>query len=374
MRLLIVIIILLLVTVIHAGDNALPGYECSYVDSAIAIDGKLDESAWPSAQKIRMVKSVDGCIPVEPTEVRMLWNEENLYLSFECAAKSVNAKYSAHDQDLYKENEVVEVFIENDIFTYFEFQVNPLNARFDALIFGCNYPGGKKLLKSYNPESFKSAVAVHRENGKISRWTAEMKIAWTDLGRPGKATSRWRINLARLNQINGNVEFSAWSPCGENIHRQDLFGELILTRNYNGITPFMSNTWEDPQSDILVAFDGKMPQASSDSNFPRISWWPKKGTSEWVEYRFDKPREISSATVYWFDDSGRNGGCKIPKNSLLTYYDGQNWHKISNFKGDLSQVDRLNSITFPPVKALAVRLEVRLAENYSGGIYELSIK
>jgi hypothetical protein len=52
--------------------------------------------------------------------------------------------------------------------------------------------------------------------------------------------------------------------------------------------------------------------------------WPKKNTTEWVTYDFDKPHAVSLSRVYWFDD-GQWGGCRIPVAWKLFYKtdDGQ---------------------------------------------------
>jgi hypothetical protein len=43
-----------------------------------------------------------------------------------------------------------------------------------------------------------------------------------------------------------------------------------------------------------------------------MTWWPRKGTTEWVQYDFDQPRQVSSVAVYWFDDTP-GGGCGLPR-------------------------------------------------------------
>ena len=50
----------------------------------------------------------------------------------------------------------------------------------------------------------------------------------------------------------------------------------------------------------------KAPEAkkSSDVSVPRVTWWHHRGTKEWVERRWKSPAKVSSAAVYWFDDTG----------------------------------------------------------------------
>jgi hypothetical protein len=102
---------------------------------------------------------------------------------------------------------------------------------------------------------------------------------------------------------------------------------------------------------------------------PRFTWWPNKGTAEWVQYDFEKPKRISGSAVYFFDDTG-GGGCRIPKSWRLLYKDGNNWKELSNAGSYGVEKDKFNSVTFKPVQTSALRLEVQLQQDFSGGILE----
>jgi hypothetical protein len=58
--------------------------------------------------------------------------------------------------------------------------------------------------------------------------------------------------------------------------------------------------------------DGVLPKVSGDRGIPRFTWRDHRGTTEWVAYRFEKPKTISEVEVYWFDDTGV-GQCRVPK-------------------------------------------------------------
>ena len=52
--------------------------------------------------------------------------------------------------------------------------------------------------------------------------------------------------------------------------------------------------------DTLTALhDTVAPKGSNDHDIPRMTWWDHKGTTEWAEYDFDKPRRVSAVEVYW---------------------------------------------------------------------------
>lgn len=119
--------------------------------------------------------------------------------------------------------------------------------------------------------------------------------------------------------------------------------------------------------------DGELPENSNDHNLNYYHWWPKKDTTEWIEYDFPEAKTISEASVYWFDD-GPWGGCRIPASWRIVFKKGDNWVPVEN-KSDYPVLkDTLNTVSFQPFTTTAVRLEVVLQKEYSSGLYEWSIK
>jgi hypothetical protein len=119
--------------------------------------------------------------------------------------------------------------------------------------------------------------------------------------------------------------------------------------------------------------NGLEPSSSSDYSIPRFTWWPHKGTAEWVQYDFKKPWPISAVEVYWFDDTGK-GSCRVPQSWELLYKDGDAWKPVAGATEYGVKPDTFNRVTFPPVTASALRLEVQLQPNVSGGILEWRVK
>ncbi len=127
-------------------------------------------------------------------------------------------------------------------------------------------------------------------------------------------------------------------------------------------------------TDTLEAMnDGLLPARSSDESIPRFTWWDHKGTHEWVQYDFDEPRTIKSTDVYWFDDTGK-GQCRVPKSWRAVYRDGAGWKPVDG-AGDYEVApNKFNGMKFKPVKTTAVRLEVDLQPEFSGGILEWKVE
>jgi hypothetical protein len=123
--------------------------------------------------------------------------------------------------------------------------------------------------------------------------------------------------------------------------------------------------------------DGILPKSSGDQNVPRMTWWDHKGTTEWAEYDFEKPRELHKSDVYWFDDetAQRPGGCRVPAGYRLLYKtEAGEWREVANVGGYAVAKDKFNAVAFEPVRTTAIRLEVKLRDGFSGGILEWRVE
>ena len=124
--------------------------------------------------------------------------------------------------------------------------------------------------------------------------------------------------------------------------------------------------------DAKALNDLREPKSSTDHTFRYLHWWPKKATSEWVQYDFETPTKLSAAEVYWFDDTGI-GECRIPKSWQLLYRDGRDgeeWKPVRAASGYGIEKDRYNRTTFEPVLTSGLRLVVALPDSFSTGIHE----
>lgn len=120
--------------------------------------------------------------------------------------------------------------------------------------------------------------------------------------------------------------------------------------------------------------DGREPANSNDHSIARHTWWDHRGTAEWAQYEFDRPRRISSVSVYWWDDRPSGGRCAAPESWTLLYRTEDAWEPVSNPSEYGILLDQYNTTTFTPVTTKALRLEVHLREHWSGGILEWKVK
>lgn len=125
--------------------------------------------------------------------------------------------------------------------------------------------------------------------------------------------------------------------------------------------------------DINALSDGQIPKASNDGGIPRFTWWDHKGTREWVSWTFDKPRKVSACEVYWFDDTGR-GECRVPASWKLVYRADGQWRDVTGASAFETTLDQFNRVTFEPVEADGLRIEVKLQKGFSGGILEWKVE
>jgi hypothetical protein len=128
------------------------------------------------------------------------------------------------------------------------------------------------------------------------------------------------------------------------------------------------------ESDTVDALsDGIVPKSSNDKSIRRFTWWPRRGTEDWVTYDFEKPRKVSAVEVYWFDDTGV-GQCRVPKSWRGEWLDGDQWKPVAATGPFGVEKDTFNSVPFEPVTTKQLRITVQLQPQFSGGILEWRVK
>ncbi|MFO1077721.1 MAG: glycoside hydrolase family 127 protein [Planctomycetota bacterium] len=127
--------------------------------------------------------------------------------------------------------------------------------------------------------------------------------------------------------------------------------------------------------------DGKVPGTggvggaggAAEPRFPRFTWWDHKGTLETVDYTFPRPREVSRVAVWWFDDQP-GGGCAVPRQWRVLVRAGEEWQEVRAAGPYGTGKDGFQEVAFAPVTTTAIRLEVRLQDTKSGGLYEWRVE
>lgn len=173
--------------------------------SLIKVDGTMDEAAWQDAgatSKFFMALPMDTSLATVQTEVRMCYDDHNLYL-FAVCFKSVPGPYfveSLRRDFAFGRNDNFLVFMDpfNDLTNGFSFGTNAAGAQWD----GAMYEGGKVDLNWDN--KWTSKVKNYED-----RWILEMAIPFSSI-RYKKGISTWGINFSR-NDLRTS-EKSSWAP------------------------------------------------------------------------------------------------------------------------------------------------------------------
>ena len=153
-------------------------------------------------------------------------------------------------------------------------------------------------------------------------------------------------------------------------------GLLIVTcygaSDYAEVKCYASQVFEDS----TALYDGCEIANSNDHSIARFTWWPNKGTTEWVQYQFLKQMTISWVEVYWFDDLPNQGKCRVPQWWKLQYQDREDmqWKEVEALSAYGTLKDGFNKLTFKPVKTDALRMVVQLQSGFSGGILEWNVE
>jgi hypothetical protein len=124
--------------------------------------------------------------------------------------------------------------------------------------------------------------------------------------------------------------------------------------------------------EIRAIHDQDEPRSSKDASSGFFHWWPKKGTTEWIQYDLEKPAPVSAVEVYWVDDSG-TGEVRPPASWRVLYREGDEWKPVDTRARYAVELDRFNRVDFSPVTTAALRLEVTLQPQWSAGIQEWKV-
>lgn len=239
-------------------------YTAKKISIPVNIDGQID-SIWNLANWSSDFLDIEGNKKAKPTlhtAVKMLWDDENLYLLAKLEEPHIWATLKNHDDIIYHDNDF-EVFIKPDAnsSSYYELEVNALNTVMDLLMVKPYRFDGKALM-NWDFKGIKTAVhhqgSINNPNDVDEYWTVEIAIPFKSITAFGKnATPKpgayWRINFSRVQWQhdieNGKyarkVEHNklipehnwVWSPIGLiNMHYPERWGFITFTDKNTSIS------------------------------------------------------------------------------------------------------------------------------------------
>ena len=220
-------------------------YPCPKATGTITIDGILDEADWQNAPLSEAFADIRGVDfeprPVKETHMKMLWDQDHLYIAGIIEEDQVTASLLEHDSIIYHDNDF-EVFIDpdGDARNYFEIEVNALGTVMDLLMDRPYREDGHFFLP-WDCRGLQCAVHVdgslNSEEGTDTGWTVEMAIPFASLMvgfQHPRELPQWRINFSRVEWLvaGGPEENWVWNPTGAvDMHRPECWGILQFVDN-----------------------------------------------------------------------------------------------------------------------------------------------
>ena len=243
-------------------------YRCLHTATPPAFDGELEGGAWASAAWTREFCDIEGDQRPRPyfrTRVKMLWDDEHLYVACAMEESDLWATYDRRDMIVFHENDF-EVFIDpdGDQNEYYEIEINVLGTIFDLFLHR-PYRRGGPAEHGWDSEGLRWAIhadgTINDPEDRDRGWVVEMAIPFEDLRpptvredgsswtlapitehrrnpRPGIGEI-WRINFSRVQwdlevvdgayrKIQGRPEYNwTWTPQWEiNMHVPSRWGFL----------------------------------------------------------------------------------------------------------------------------------------------------
>lgn len=234
-------------------------YTICRTQTAPVIDGKMDV-IWENVPVTSPFVDIEGSTQPAPrlkTEVRMLWDDQNLYLLARLEEPHLCGWLTTRDTVIFDDNDF-EVFIDpdGDNLAYAELEINTLNTVWD-LFLPSPYRDSGKPINSWNIEGLQTAVNLEgtlNDNRDTDHcWTVEMAIPFRALAlcsgtsQPPRSGGIWKMNFSR---VEWDYEFSGtsyrkisnrpehnwvWSPTGIiAIHHPERWGEVRFSADPPG--------------------------------------------------------------------------------------------------------------------------------------------
>lgn len=180
-----------------------------------------------SLKAVPLCDARTGAAPARATAVRVGFRDGALVVRFDGRDEGTVATLRGRDDPLWTED-VYEVFLSplDPPTTYFEFEINPLGALFDARVESPDLVRGTmRVDAAWNLPGLRARSIV-----RPGRWSASLAIPLEALLTDTVVPHLWRANFYRIDR-GATDEFTAWSPpfCDPpDFHRADRFGALEL--------------------------------------------------------------------------------------------------------------------------------------------------
>ncbi|MBM3845539.1 MAG: hypothetical protein FJ405_04525 [Verrucomicrobia bacterium] len=230
-------------------------YLCFRASEPIHADGALNDRAWAAAAWSDPFVDIIGEGAARPrfrTRMKMLWDDEYLYIAAEMEEPHVWGTITQRDAVIFQDNDF-EIFIDPDADShrYAEFEINALNTLWD-LFLERPYKDGVSARNEWDLPGILHGVQVqgslNNPKDRDRGWTVEFALPWksfsdiTTQALPPNEGDQWRINFSRVEWKvrvedgqyvkvpNRREDNWVWSPQGlVDMHRPEKWGYVQFT-------------------------------------------------------------------------------------------------------------------------------------------------
>ena len=268
------------------------GYVCHRARTPIKIDGKLDDPAWADAAWSEPFVDIEGDAQPRPrfrTRMKMLWDDECLYVAAELEEPHLWATLTEHDAVIFEDHDF-EMFLDpdGDNQNYCELELNAKNTTWDLLLTK-PYRANGRPINNWEIAGLRTAVHLDgtlNDPRDVDRgWTVEIAWPWKGLKEltsapvPPVDGNQWRVNFSRVEwdmeivegkyrKVKGRPEHNwVWSPQGViDMHRPERWGYVQFSTEKPGSTPFRPDPERHVRDGLQRVFEAQRDR------------WEKNGT------------------------------------------------------------------------------------------------
>ncbi|MFC2135243.1 DUF5916 domain-containing protein [Bacteroidota bacterium] len=179
------------------------------IDMPIELTGKLDNDMWENAVPFHVDYEVlpgDNIEAPEKTNVRILYDEENIYIGIECFDSNPGMiRANISDRDKIFNDDYVEIIIDTygDYQKGYSFSVNPFGVKGDKLIYSDEEDENANWI-------WYSAASITDEG-----WKAEIAVPLSSLSYPADEIQTWGLHVFRYLPRSSMTKIS-WAPINRN--------------------------------------------------------------------------------------------------------------------------------------------------------------
>jgi len=199
------------------------------------IDGFLEPEIWdqaPAATNFIQKQPAEEEPASEDTEVRILYDEKNLYIGvmcFDSEPEKIIATEKKRDSERINDNDHIMLLFDTfrDRRNGYVFVTNPLGARREIQVRKEGKNEGSRYIKNPNVNDDWNGVWEVKAAIDERGWSAEIEIDLKTLRFDENSKNGWGLNILR--NIRRKNEISTWAPLPRNldIYKISLAGDLI---------------------------------------------------------------------------------------------------------------------------------------------------